>query len=135
MRPISSRHLAAAFAVAIALVLAPARLRAQGGAVVEAQQLTKQPKLAAPAAAAQLIARAYPPALRNAGVGGTVQLEFVVDASGKVEKSSVEVVASTAPALGDAAKTVAERLDFKPGEVNGTPVRAKVLLPLTFKAN
>ncbi|MHB0949398.1 MAG: energy transducer TonB [Gemmatimonadaceae bacterium] len=135
MRQFRSRQIAAALAVAATIVLVPARLHAQSAeGIFELDDLTKQPKLAAPAAAAGLIARAYPSALRAAGVGGMVQLAFIVDTAGKVEKNSVEVLVASAPALGQAARSVAERLDFMPGEVNGKAVRARVVLPLTFKA-
>ncbi len=135
MRHLRFRQIAAVLAVAAAIVLVPARLHAQSAdGVFDLEDLTKQPKLAAPSEAAGLIARAYPSALRAAGVGGMVQLAFVVDTAGKVEKNSVEVLVASAPALGQAARSVAERLDFKPGEVNGKAVRARVVLPLTFKA-
>lgn len=135
MHTSSVHKLGVTILVALALVLLPAAARAQSDRILDPQELTKQPKLASPSAAASLIAQAYPTALRNAGVGGVVELEFVVNATGKVEKNSVAVVTASAPALGEAAKNIAERLYFKPGEVNGTPVRARVVLPLTFKAN
>ncbi|HET9454608.1 MAG TPA: TonB family protein [Gemmatimonadaceae bacterium] len=134
MRP-TLRTLAAAAFVTLALFLAPARAEAQSSdPIVAPEDLTKGPKLASPAVAASLITRAYPPQLRRAGIGGVVQLELTVDKTGKVEKNSVEVVVAAAPALGDAAKSVAERFEFRPAEVNGTPVRTRVLIPLTFVA-
>lgn len=134
MRP-TLRTLAAAVFVTLALALAPARADAQSSdPVVPPENLTKGPKLASPAAAASLVSRAYPPQLRRAGIGGVVQLELTVDKTGKVEKNSVEVVVAAAPVLGEAAKSVAERLEFRPAEVNGAPVRTRVLIPLTFVA-
>ena len=58
----------------------------------------------------------------------------MIGPDGKVEESSVEVVAATVPALGDAAKEVASKLEFQPGKVNDAPVRTRVLLPIVYKA-
>jgi protein TonB len=62
-----------------------------------------------------------------------VELQFVVDAKGKVDPASVEVVDATQTALGDAAKKVAAKLAFQPGKVNGNPVKTKVVLPIIYK--
>ena len=35
--------------------------------------------------------------------------------------------------LGDAAKQVAEKMEFSPGKVNNAPVRARVVLPLVYQ--
>ena len=91
------------------------------------------PKLASTAAAARLIQESYPTDLKNRGVGGMVELQFVVDAKGKVDPASVEVVDATQTALGEAAKRVVSRLDFFPGKVNGIGVRTKVVLPIIYK--
>lgn len=129
------RTLPVAVLVTLALLAAPSRAAAQSSdPVVAPENLTKGPKLASPAAAASLVSRAYPEQLRRAGIGGVVQLEVTVDKTGKVEQNSVEVVVAAAPALGEAAKSVAERLQFRPAEVNGAPVRTRVLIPLTFVA-
>jgi len=82
----------------------------------------------------RLIQASYPAALKHAGVNGTVQLEFVVLPTGKVEAGSVEIVAASAPAFGEAAKSVAEKLEFNPGIFKGEPVRVRVILPLIYKA-
>lgn len=90
-------------------------------------------QLASPSDAAKAIRHAYPLNLMRAGIGGTVQLEFTVDVDGKVVPGSVQVDAATIPALADAAKSAVAEIRFKPGTVNGTPVKARVVLPITFK--
>ena len=87
----------------------------------------------AAAATARLIARSYPDELRRAGTSGTVQLQFVIGSNGKVEPSSVEVVSAPAPALGAAAKTVVEKLEFVPGKRDGGAVRSRAQLPISYK--
>src|SRR5690606_22864583 len=90
-------------------------LRAQQP-VYSADELSERPQLLSPSKTADLIRSAYTTALRDAGVSGTVQLAFVIDEQGKVEASSVKIMASTAEGLTEAAKTVAPKLEFKPGK-------------------
>lgn len=125
---------AALAAVICCLSLTPAAMRAQSAETHEMSELEKIPKFSSPASAIRLIQASYPAALKHAGVNGTVQLEFIVLPSGKVEAGSVEVVAASAPAFGEAAKGVAEKLEFNPGVLKGEPVRSRVILPLVYKA-
>lgn len=130
----AGRGLVARLALAGALVAAIPTLAAAQDKVHDAAELTTKPKLASMAKTAQLVQRSYPAKLKSAGVDGTVQVQFVVGTDGKVEESSVEVVAATVPALGDAAREVASKLEFQPGKVNDAPVRTRVLLPIVYKA-
>ena len=41
--------------------------------------------------------------------------------------------AGVAPSIGEAAKSVAGKLEFQPATVKGTPVTSRVVLPLLFK--
>jgi protein TonB len=129
---------AASFGVAgafVALCL-PSAARAQAGDMVYASSdLEVPPKIAAPTVASRIVQGAYPDALRRTGVGGIVQLQFVVGPSGKVEPSSIEVLESPVDALAEAAKRAVTRMEFKPGMHNGQAVRARVLLPVVFKSN
>ena len=95
--------------------------------------LSSTPKLVSAAATARLIARSYPEDLRKSNTGGSVQLEFVIGKDGKVEASSINVVEASAPALGSAAKTVAEKMEFVPGKKDGQAVRTRVQLPIIYK--
>lgn len=128
------RRTAIAAAVATFCTLAPAQLRAQGEPH-DMSELETMPKFSNASAAARTIANSYPSAMRSAGINGSVQLEFVVSDKGKVEPGSVQVVAASVPAFGEAAKRVAERIEFTPGMIKGAAVRARVLLPLVYKAN
>ena len=109
------------------------RLAAAQAEVYGGEDLTSPPKLVSPAATARLVARSYPEDLRRSNSGGTVQLQFVIGADGKVEPTSIEVIATPAPSLGDAAKTVAEKMQFVPGKKGGSAVRARVQLPIVYK--
>ena len=125
-------RLAAAAAVA-AVVALPRLASAQSGEVYGPDELSSAPKLVSPAATARLVARTYPENLRRSGTGGTVRLSFVIGANGKAEPSSIEVVDAPVPALANAAKSVAENIEFTPGKKGGQPVRSRVELPITYQ--
>lgn len=133
-RPISLLNRAGlAVAMICCCLLTPAALRAQGD-THDMSELEQIPKFSSPSSAARLIQGSYPVAMKRAGINGTVQLEFVVLPTGKVEPGSVQVVAASSPALGEAAKGMAEKIEFTPGTIKGEAVRARVILPLVYKA-
>ena len=101
--------------------------------VYEMSEVQTVPKLSSATMAARLIQESYPEDLKRRGVGGMVELAFVVDAKGKVDPASVQVTDATQTALGEAAKKVVSRLDFQPGKVNGAGVKTKVVLPIIYK--
>ncbi len=129
----SVRTLAAAIAVAAGLTLAaPASDLAAQAKVYDGVELTTPPKVKSPSAAAAAVETSLPAQLRS--IGGRVQLEFVVDQTGKVEPESVEVIVSSASALGEAAKKAVQRIAFTPGMVDGQPVRSRVKFPIVYAA-
>ena len=101
--------------------------------VYEMSEVQSAPKLTSATMAARLIQESYPEDLKRRGVGGMVELAFVVDAKGKVDPASVQVTDATQTALGEAARKVVSRLDFSPGKVNGAGVKTKVVLPIIYK--
>lgn len=122
--------------VLIAAIFCGPRARsaaAQEDKVYPISELSNPPKLASMVLAARLIQESYPVELRSRGVGGMVELQFIVDSKGKVDPTSVEIVDATQTALAEAAKKVVTRLDFFPGKLNGASVRTKVLLPIIYK--
>jgi TonB family protein len=131
-RPATRRLMGAALLAGFC-TFAPSALRAQGDAH-EMSEVETIPRFSSPSAASRLIAKSYPEQLKRAGISGSVQLEFIVSASGRVEPGSVQIVAATVPALGEAAKAIAEKIEFTPGTIKGEPVRTKVVLPLSYKA-
>jgi protein TonB len=135
MSMFSLRPLRLSAAAAALAVIGPfaATAEAQSDKVYAISDVQAPPKLSSTATAARLIQDSYPADLKNRGVGGMVELQFVVDDKGKVDPGTVEVVDATQTALGEAAKKVVARLDFNPAKVNGTPVRVKVTLPIIYK--
>lgn len=95
--------------------------------VYNADELTERPQLLSPSKTADLIRDA------STGATGTVQIAFVIDEQGRVDPSSVKVVNATLASLGEAAKRVAPKLEFKPGKKDAKAVRTQVVLPLVFR--
>jgi TonB family protein len=75
----------------------------------------------------------YPPALEAAGLAGRVELEFVVDTTGRVEARSLTVLSTTAPEFVEAARAAVLDTRFSPARANGHSVRQLVRQPLVFK--
>jgi protein TonB len=122
-------------ALAAALSLAPAATAQAQDRVYALAELEAPPKLRSTAEAGRLISESYPEELKRRGVGGMVEVQFIVDASGKVDPSSIEVLDATNTQLGEAAKKVAARLAFQPGKAGGAAVKSKVVLPVVYKPN
>ena len=75
----------------------------------------------------------YPRELQQAGVQGSVLLRFVVDTTGRVEPSSVEVVSSTHKAFEEPATTMVRGCRFRPGRIRAWAVRTLVRMPINFR--
>jgi TonB family protein len=81
----------------------------------------------------RLLETEYPPLLRDAGIGGTVQLRVHVDAEGNV--AQVELAEPSGhEALDQAALRVGERFVFAPALSDGQRVPVRIEIPLTFRA-
>ncbi len=131
--PHTARTLVRAFSVVAALLVLPATVRAQdANKVYDLSEVDVMPKLMSQQYFARIMQDAYPASLRKAGIGGAVQMEFVVNASGKVDASTIDAM-SNVPALLEAAKGLAPKLEFQPAKVKGTAVKSRVILPLVFK--
>lgn len=79
------------------------------------------------------ISPGYPEALRNAGIEGTVRLQFVVDTTGRVEQASVKVTSSSNDLFTTAARAAVPRMRFYPAEIGSRKVRQLVEQPITFQ--
>jgi len=71
----------------------------------------------------------YPSDARAAGIQGTVQLETIIDADGKV--ATVRVVHSI-PGLDEAAIEAAKQWEFTPPLLNGVPTPVLVTMVMNF---
>jgi TonB family protein len=75
---------------------------------------------------------AYPPTVRDAGVGGTVVVHFLVDTAGVVRKTAIER-SSGQPLLDQAALNVASQYRFSPARNREQVVPVWVSFPITFR--
>jgi len=80
---------------------------------------------------ARALEKAYPPALRDEGVGGTVQVWFFLDENGMVQRTQINE-SSGHQALDDAALEVADKIEFTPALNEDKKVPAWISLPITF---
>ncbi len=75
---------------------------------------------------------AYPPQMFEAGIEGSVTLQALVDTTGRVEPSSIEVVRSSRPAFERPAKEMLRNSRFQPGSSGGRLLRTQVRVPIIF---
>jgi TonB family protein len=74
----------------------------------------------------------YPEMLRQAGIEGTVRLEFVITTDGRVDSATIKVLQATNRAFEGPAKHVIAGSMYTPGEVGGEPVRTLVTQQIGF---
>ncbi len=123
-----------AVAVVGITLLAPAAVGAQdSGKTYTLAEVETRPSLASTVVFQRIVLEGYPEDLKRRRMGGVAEISFVVDANGKVDASSVEIVDATQPAFGEAAKSAILMAGFKPGKVSGSPVRTKVSLPIVYR--
>jgi len=74
----------------------------------------------------------YPEPLRQARIQGRVEVEAIIDASGRAEAGTIAVVRSPHAAFDEAARDFVRRALFRPGRMHGRAVRVLVRLPIEF---
>ena len=79
----------------------------------------------------QAIDDGYPAMLRNAGIGGTVHVQILVDSAGVVQNTVVGR-SSEREVLDDAALRAARVMRFTPALDQTTPVPVWIAIPITF---
>jgi protein TonB len=92
---------------------------------------TVKPDIRNRAEVARALEREYPPLLRDAGIGGTVDVWFFIDEEGKVVRTQVDK-SSGHKALDDAAVAVASIIQFTPALNRDKRVPVWISLPITF---
>ena len=78
--------------------------------------------------------REYPPLLRDAGIGGQVNVWFFIDEDGRVIRTQVQK-SSGHKALDDAALKVADLMEFTPALNRDKRVKVWVAFPITITTN
>lgn len=74
----------------------------------------------------------YPELLRQAGIQGVVNIQAIVDTSGRVEPNSLKVISSANPGFDAPAKQTILKTLFRPARVYGHAVRVLISIPVNF---
>ena len=90
------------------------------------------PRLTNPSEIVAAMRQYYPRALRDAGIGGRVEVWLFVDKDGSVMEDQVKT-SSGEPALDAAARIVMEQMKFQPAEFEGQPAEVWVSQWITFE--
>ncbi len=93
---------------------------------------TVAPDLKNRAEVSKALEKYYPPLLKDAGIGGTVNVWFFINESGHVIKTQVQQ-GSGHDALDEAALKVADIMEFTPALNRDKKVPVWVALPIVFK--
>ncbi len=94
--------------------------------------MTLRPELRNAGEVARALARLYPPALRDAGIGGTTLVWFHIDVNGRVVETRLRE-SSGYEAFDRAALEVAGRMRFSPAYNRDQRVPVWVSIPVTFE--
>ena len=95
--------------------------------------MTVRPELLNTNEVQRALVRAYPPLLRDAGIGGTAVVWFFIDENGRVLKNQISKT-SGYPALDEAAIQVAQQMRFSPALNRDKKVQVWVEIPIVFTA-
>lgn len=101
------------------------------GRVYELNEVEVLPR---PQNAAEFVAalrQSYPPPLRQAGVGGTVHVAFVLAPNGQPE--DVQILSTPDSAFDAPTVQAVSLLRFSPAQVQGRPVAVRVEQPITWR--
>ncbi len=104
-------------------------VRRGGGAVYAARGVDEPPELLSHPA------MTYPEILRQAGIGGRVVIEAVIDATGRAERGSLRVLSATHALLEQPALALVAGSVYRPGKLDGRAVRVLVEVPVIFQVS
>ena len=77
----------------------------------------------------------YPQIFREAGIGGEVVVEAVIDTAGHAERASIRVISASHPLFAQPAMDLVAGALFRPGRLDGRAVRVRVRLPINFRVD
>jgi TonB family protein len=81
----------------------------------------------------RLLERLYPENLKASGAEGSVHLQFVVTADGRVDMATVQVMSTTHPQFTEATLVALREFRFTPARKGSHNVRMLTTLPITWK--
>ncbi|HEX6746320.1 MAG TPA: M56 family metallopeptidase [Longimicrobium sp.] len=114
------------------LPAAPARPeRVDTSRVMELREVDRQPALSNSDEVQQILERAYPPLLRDAGVQGSVTMDVIVGADGAVR--SARVSTTSHDGFREPALFATNAMRFRPAAKDGRAVPVRFTLPIAFR--
>lgn len=111
----------------------PAAATDFGGDVLDLDLLDQRPRLMNRMEVERLLRLRYPRRLERKGITGTVVLRFVIGPDGRVEPSTISVLAASNDDFGAASLQVVKRFRFRPAKVGGRAVRVAASLPVYWR--
>ena len=81
----------------------------------------------------RIMERLYPDALKAAGIGGRVVVQFVVDTNGRIDMSTVKVMSSDHDGLVDATRRALGEFRFSPARMGDRSVRMLTQMPIVWQ--
>ncbi|MBM4186401.1 MAG: TonB family protein [Gemmatimonadetes bacterium] len=103
-----------------------------GTGPVSTQETFVEAEVDDPVQALNLPRPKYPPVLQQAGIAGSVDVQYVVGIEGKAEPASFRVLRSTNKAFEEPAREAILAGTFKPAKIRGQPVRQLVQQRISF---
>lgn len=82
---------------------------------------------------ARILQRLYPAALRDARQGGRVVVQFVVQANGRVDMSSVKIMSSSHEGFEGPTREALQEFRFRPAQMGDRKVRMLTQLPIVWE--
>lgn len=81
----------------------------------------------------RLLQREYPQQLASTRTEGSVHVQFVITAEGRVDMSTIRIVSATHPEFAEATKKVLQEFRFRPARMGDHSVRMLTELPIQWK--
>lgn len=108
---------------------APDTLRRGGGSVYTASGVDEPPELLSHPA------MAFPEILRQAGIGGRVVIQAVIDTGGRAERGSLRVLSASHALFEQPALDLVAGSVYRAGRLDGRAVRVLVVVPVVFQVS
>lgn len=81
----------------------------------------------------RIMERLYPDVLKDAGIGGRVVVQFVVEPSGRIDMSTVKVMSADHDGLVDATRRALREFRFSPARMGDRKVRMLTQMPIVWQ--
>ncbi len=103
------------------------------GQVVDAETLGEMPKLLNEGEVVRLLGDLYPDHMKDQGIHGPAEVNFIVGTNGRVEAGSVQVIRLPHPDFLTPTLRGIAMMRFRPARVGGVRVRVRVTVPVAWR--